>query len=365
MDKHNTCVVCNKELDGRKKKYCSKECSNANKRERYRVKNNISSRKCQFCNRCFEPNKNGAKIKYCSEYCFKEMRRKNNRERFRLENGLYEKYGETKDCKMCGVKIEGKDITAVYCSRKCIETHHSRMRGHKPREEYLQEILAQKVVNQELREMERQKRLIELTREGNCKVCGGSFTTLQPSQVTCSTHCSNKWRNRNNDKRINKSNLVDADITLEKLFKRDGGTCYICNGGCDFNDYHTTDSGHWYAGEKYPSIDHLLPLARDGKHAWDNIRLACKRCNTMKSDTLIENILEHVPDNAYALKETKRGTPPKRTAQYDLSGNLIAVYESTGEASKKTNIKRKGIQNCARGECKTYKGFVWSYETTG
>lgn len=362
MDKYKAkedkrqCLMCGTDISHRRINsiYCSDGCG-----EKHR--NSLREHRCEECDGIFT----GRKKKYCSKECSDEVRRRRNRERSRLENGLYEKYGGTKDCKMCGVKIEGKNITAVYCSRKCIETHHSRMRGHKPRDKYLEELRIKSAVNQEMKENERKKRLIETTRVRSCRTCGKSFKTTNSAKLNCSTTCSNKWRNRNKDKRINKSNLVDADITLEKLFKRDGGTCYICNGGCDFNDYHTTDSGHWYAGEKYPSIDHLLPLARDGKHAWDNIRLACKRCNTMKSDTLIENVLEHVPDNAYALKETKRGTPPKRTAQYDLSGNLIAVYESTGEASNKTNIKRKGIQKCARGECKTYKGFVWSYETTG
>ena len=319
----------------------------------------MNNNTCKYCSK--DLNTSDKRRRYCNDECRKKQRR----DEWRELNSDWNKM-VTITCEHCGKEHEVPPRTAHqarFCSSKCRDTWWSReVHGHKPIEEHLEDRRKQAEINREMKENERKKRLIETTRVGSCKVCGGGFTTLQPSQVTCSTQCSNKWRNRNKDKRINKSNLVDADITLEKLFKRDGGTCYICGGECDFNDDHTTDSGHWYAGEKYPSIDHLLPLARDGKHAWDNIRLACRSCNTMKSDALIEDILEHVPDNAYALKETKQGTPPKRTAQYDLAGNLIAVYESTGEASRETNIKRKGIQNCARGECKTYKGFVWSYK---
>jgi hypothetical protein len=39
----------------------------------------------------------------------------------------------------------------------------------------------------------------------------------------------------------------------------------------------------------------------------------------------------------------------------------VESYESTTEAERQTGIKCRGIQNCARGETKTYKGYVWKY----
>ena len=63
-------------------------------------------------------------------------------------------------------------------------------------------------------------------------------------------------------------------------------------------------------------------------------------------------------------KVTKRAKPKtkgKRVSQYTKEGRLIATYDSTVEAEKKTNLKCKGIQNCARGERKSHGGFVWKY----
>lgn len=53
----------------------------------------------------------------------------------------------------------------------------------------------------------------------------------------------------------------------------------------------------------------------------------------------------------------------KPVAQCDLSGNLIAVHVSTGEAAKALNINRRNIQHVIKGDkrLKTYKGFIWRY----
>ncbi len=238
MDKYNTCAECNKEFGGRKKKYCSKECSD-------------------------------------------EVRRRRKREQFRVENGLYEKYGNKSVCLTCGNKIEGRNLRAVYCSSNCSSTHYDRKNGHKPIEEHLKELRRQTKINQDIKETERQKRVTKNTRVGSCKICGGGFTTLQPSQVTCSAHCSKRWSNRKKDNRINHTNLVDDDISLDKLFIRDEGLCYLCNEKCDANDTVEMD-GYIQVGPSYPSIDHVEPLSKGGKHAWNNIKLAHHYCNALK-----------------------------------------------------------------------------------
>lgn len=51
----------------------------------------------------------------------------------------------------------------------------------------------------------------------------------------------------------------------------------------------------------------------------------------------------------------------KTVAQYSKDGNLIKVWQSTAEAGCQLGVSRGSIGNVARGECKTYKGFVWKY----
>jgi hypothetical protein len=144
-------------------------------------------------------------------------------------------------------------------------------------------------------------------------------------------------------------------MTFYSLFLRDKGVCYICGCQCDWEDKKTTPSGYTHPGETYPSIDHVLPIARGGKHSWANVRLACIKCNSLKSDKLID--AEPI-DNAYEYK--RKNTQKKKVRQY-LNDELVAEFESTAEAERKTGVKQKGIQKCARGESRTYGGYRWQY----
>lgn len=86
------------------------------------------------------------------------------------------------------------------------------------------------------------------------------------------------------ENRIKNNGEIDKDITLEKLYIRDKGICYICNSKCNYDDYKITDKGYFIAGNNYPSIDHIKPLSKGGTHTWNNVRLACRLCNSVKKD---------------------------------------------------------------------------------
>ena len=86
------------------------------------------------------------------------------------------------------------------------------------------------------------------------------------------------------ENRIKNNGRIDKDITLEKLYIRDNGICYLCNNKCNYDDYKLTKEGYFIAGLSYPSIDHIKPLNKGGTHTWDNIKLACFSCNSRKSD---------------------------------------------------------------------------------
>lgn len=115
-----------------------------------------------------------------------------------------------------------------------------------------------------------------------CASCGSLFTTWSDARTYCSKECC-KRANRStqgSDGRLNKSNIIDKDITLDKLFIRDKGICQICGGRCDYNDYRYNENGVFIAGEKYPSKDHIIELCNGGKHSWENVRLAHRGCNS-------------------------------------------------------------------------------------
>lgn len=173
-------------------------------------------------------------------------------------------------------------LTCPHCFAINVEEYRKRKKEPKEREAQMKaqqraEQLSRKVNNQLARRL-----AIHV-----CKNCGQEFcmaSTGYNSEQYCSDKCQKRWHNRiKNDKRIKRMETGehDIDITLDKLFRRDGGVCYICGKMCDWTDIVEKD-GAMIAGDSYPSIDHVKPLSKGGSHTWDNLRLACRRCNTAK-----------------------------------------------------------------------------------
>ena len=115
-----------------------------------------------------------------------------------------------------------------------------------------------------------------------CERCRAVFVGRSMyCSVKCARRAMDSKRSWKKDRRINAENIVDKEITLEAVAKRDGNVCWLCGLPVDWDDI---DETRIYAGNMYPSIDHVVPLAKGGKHAWGNVRLAHRICNTMKGD---------------------------------------------------------------------------------
>lgn len=87
-------------------------------------------------------------------------------------------------------------------------------------------------------------------------------------------------------KRRAKIKTGDNTISLQRLWERDEGTCYLCGDRTDLPSvwYGWNSRAHWMP--KAPTIDHIKALANGGTHTWDNVALAHNCCNSEKSDTL-------------------------------------------------------------------------------
>ena len=128
-----------------------------------------------------------------------------------------------------------------------------------------------------------QKELRLLLRRRDCPVCG--TPTVRP--VYCSDACARKANNATHEHRRRariEAAMVDRDITVDGLFKRDGGICHLCGGRCDYEDFVVVN-GTTICGDWYPSIDHVIPLSKGGEHSWSNVKLAHRICNSIKGDT--------------------------------------------------------------------------------
>ena len=229
-------------------KYCSKRCQwESLKRQPDTI--------CQACGRMFVSNWDHRK--YCSNECRSKAKRKYETQ----EDAKRAKY-ENKKAKL---RLE-REALAPILEAKRAEAAAERAKKKAERE-------AAKTVE---REQKRQERLHP------CEICG----EMTDRKKFCSDQCANKAANRQKEisrrHKLRENGKVDYSVTLEKLVKRDRNICHICGGKCDMNDCITV-GGTFIAGDNYPSIDHLMPVARGGVHSWDNVKLAHRICNTKKA----------------------------------------------------------------------------------
>ncbi len=128
-----------------------------------------------------------------------------------------------------------------------------------------------------------------------CPMCGEIFIPIVVGkrQKYCSEKCrrraqEHKYRSSKDAKRRSRIAVkCDNDITLESLWSRDNGQCWLCGERTLWDDATVDEQGTFIAGNLYPSIDHVVPLAKGGAHTWDNVKLAHRICNTRKSDRMI------------------------------------------------------------------------------
>lgn len=213
-------------------------------------------------------------------------------------------------CKTCGTvkTVCSQAIRKQFarCSacfeRERIEREEQKQKEREEREAAKKQLQAETAeerrqrIRQREREREKEKRRRERLEHitfTSCMGCGAMFLyDDRTHQKYCSKQCARRLRQKKKEvvRRIRtKAQMVDNDITLEKLYQRDGGICYLCGRVCDWNDRVTID-GTVICGDNYPSIEHVIPLSKNGKHSWANVKLACRKCNNHKRDNIIESV---------------------------------------------------------------------------
>ena len=78
-------------------------------------------------------------------------------------------------------------------------------------------------------------------------------------------------------------------IDLDELIKRDKGVCHLC-GGKVSKRRRKPRGKSWVADSDYPTVDHVIPLSRDGEHVWSNVKLAHWSCNRRKGGRIVAEL---------------------------------------------------------------------------
>lgn len=214
-----------------------------------------------------------------------------------------------------------------------------------------------------LRQLDRELfRQEELKKIKTCVICGDEFKNGDERRKTCSSRCAKILKNSNHGlKRFRHKGgqIIDYGITLQRIYDRDNGKCWICGEQTDFNDVLYSKTGYKYCGLKHPVKDHIIPLSYGGDESWENIRLACWKCNRDKSDAIV-NILETEKGKKLVVSERcgkKDGSLP--VAQYTLDGKLVKIYMSAMQAERETGIAHCQISAAKTGRQKTAHGYIW------
>ena len=99
--------------------------------------------------------------------------------------------------------------------------------------------------------------------------------------------------------------------------------------------------------ENKPCVDHINGDRKNNRA--ENLRW-CTQPENNSFDLYIE-------------KQRYRKDLIKTVYQYTIDGKLINTYKSTKEVERLLGFCNSNISKCCNGKIKTYKGYIWRYET--
>lgn len=268
-DKNYTCKQCNTGfIASHKRWFCSDKCkyrSETLKRNpNARIRVAISECTCKGCGKTYKPKKRD-RNKYCSRECS-------------FKSGATSKYvrdGKEYDrpspctkvyfkvCEYCNNGFVAKRTNTPTCSDECTK----------------------KINNAKHYKRSLQKKVIVAR---SCKCCGKLFVSeySDKKRIFCSSGCSISYSRRvGKAKRRAVERAIEADnIDPFEVFHRDKWICRLCG-----IKTHRSKRGSY--DDKAPELDHIIPLSKGGKHKYDNVQCACRKCNQTKGDKELGQLL--------------------------------------------------------------------------
>lgn len=234
--------------------------------------------KCEKCGRVFERN-SGIDFEHIKCKCMCKSANKKNKYHYIEFQG--KKYTQTEFCKIhniCvstfksriekGMKIE-EAIKKTFIN-EC-QICEKQFEASRPDKKYCCKTCANRAAHKKGKYKKMQIK--------ECIVCGKKFETLRNDAKTCSKKCRytvDRMKRNKYFKNLKTIGKFDYSIKLENVYKKYNGICQKCGKSLNFNCSPFSDN--------YPTIDHIIPLSKNGVHEWDNVQLLCRKCNYTKSD---------------------------------------------------------------------------------
>lgn len=280
------CAYCGKDYTAHniRSQYCSKKCRDIAIRIRNGVKCNTNTepyhKTCAVCGNPFDTFRDAAVT--CSSKCAKIYKQPKSSGKHVIATETWVNDAQNKfeyvshdrsriklKCKCCGNVLERAKSTVRRCNVKC-EYCNEEEKLQEARQNMVRFLIA-------LKEAETPKK---------CTNCGRVFFSTHPTQKYCTTDCKKKRKRRMSSSSYGRrcryyGVYYDSSVTRIKVIKKDNNTCQICGKICNPNDLR------WGTfGPDFPTLDHIVPLAKGGTHTWGNVQCACGICNSTKRDLM-------------------------------------------------------------------------------
>lgn len=262
---------------------------------------------CVICNKAFYPKWNWNQEQYCSDNCKNVAW---------LTRTQANRWAKTRTCVHCGQTFVARNAGNKWCSALCSGKGLRREKTCKR----CNKVFSVTHHNQEHCSLNCRQNVGFITKQ--CSECGEQFgggrasnlnTRCQECRIKGKTHqcaqCGEVFVRGNGPKNAGKycsfecylthigakkegalrgsgwtrtkkrglnGNVFGSSITIKKLIDRDGDRCGICGIQTDY----TIKPSH----DAYPTVDHILPISHGGQHEWQNVRIACRKCNIRRNN---------------------------------------------------------------------------------
>jgi 5-methylcytosine-specific restriction endonuclease McrA len=249
------CHHCKQEMTpgtrGRKKKFCSDDCSRMSRRKL------PVETSCWSCGEALtDLGKSGFPKRYCNRKCAQDLRIRQEQEARDLRA----------TCKECGVNFVGDKQGLKYCGQECRAEANRKYSARRWREEV--------ATRPEFKEWE-------------CAWCNEmirvpiSFTGHNKYHDECKLRAR---RARDRRKTLRRQGVKSVErITHEEIAERDGYLCHICGDSVDMSLPRTSKLG--------ATLDHVIPVSKGGVDSRENLKLAHWICNVKKSNRIGDELV--------------------------------------------------------------------------
>lgn len=317
MRDEKKCIVCGRNLTGRRRIICSPECQKwytKFRKEEELNTHNLLSREliCPICGKAFTTS-NKDKI-YCSSECRIEKHKRDYHNKKRQIRNL--------TCPKCGTLFQTKNPWQKYCSKHCAENNRPSHKGGQIIQRHKRRICPfcgkgfQKKQNQSNQSwgiqkycskrcknkagainhaQKKEKGIFKKSelRTLTCPDCGKEFQTRHTQKIFCCTYCKDHFRGHHPERKkhsieikqpIDKMELQNLPAELKEIYS---GIFHIINGCCGsdclFNNKKDAYGNRCFIGLDYDILDGCSSLTEDlalfGADRCDNGDMILKSIN--------------------------------------------------------------------------------------